>query len=374
MTVYLDGWSFDENDLASARSGHNLLNPSLDLGSACNLNCPYCFIEEKNSARKERKPGELTPHEVEAVVLDFLSSGARTVNLVGAGEPTIDPQFRDVVDLTHSGGARTVIFTNGIALADDDALVEWLWTRGATVVLKYNAVTPTLQDVMVGRRGYSSVRDAALCRLIKWGFNSMQPTRLGVDTLACRGNLNELTAIHRWCRRNNVFPMTAEFLPTGRTADGTVNAVAALGKIDPELADRARSALRSLNSQERERLLTDLASVDRECGVEHFGDRAYFGGGPCRQLLGVYVDIIGRIWPCVARSRGASGDSSPLGSVKSGDTASSVWRNSPYLQSIRATYTGACPYKPSLTTGAADSQYNVGLVPLLGVKGVSVLI
>jgi molybdenum cofactor biosynthesis enzyme MoaA len=126
MTVYLDGWSFDGDELASARTGHRLLNPSLDLGSACNLNCPYCFIEEKNSARKERKPGELSPDEVEAVVRDFLSAGARTVNLVGAGEPTVDPQFRDIVDLIHSGRARTVVFTNGIALADDAALIEWL--------------------------------------------------------------------------------------------------------------------------------------------------------------------------------------------------------------------------------------------------------
>jgi hypothetical protein len=167
--------------------------------------------------------------------------------------------------------------------------------------------------------------------------------------------------------------MTAEFLPTGRTADGTVNAVAALGNIDLELADRARSALQSLNSKERELLLTEIADVDREYGVEEFGDRAYFGGGPCGQLLGVYVDIIGRIWPCVARSRGASGDSGPLGSVRSGDTASSVWRSSLYLQSMRATYTGACPYKPSLRKRRSASQYEVGLVPVLGANGVSLL-
>ena len=372
MTVDLAGWTFNDGELVAARNGEILLNPSLDLGSACNLNCPYCFIEDKNSVRKERKRGELSPSQIADVVRDVLSAGARTINLVGAGEPTIDPQFREIVDLVRSSGARTVVFTNGVAIANDETLVEWLWRRSVTVVMKYNAVNPTMQDAMVGKRGYSSTRDAALRRLIDTGFNSTEPTRLAVDTLACRGNLDDLVPIHRWCRQNNIFPMTAEFLPTGRTADGSVDAVVALEIIDVNLAEQARRSLVPLSQPDRERLLRDLATVDRQYGIEYRGPRAYFGGGPCSQLLGVYVDIQGSIWACVARSRGAGGDARPLGSIKSGDTASSIWRTSPYMRSIRSTYTGGCPYKPSLESSALESEHRVAFIPVLAVKGPAV--
>jgi MoaA/NifB/PqqE/SkfB family radical SAM enzyme len=364
MKVDLDGWVFTERELAEARAGNRLLNPSLDLGSACNLNCPYCFVESKNSARKGRKPGELNRREIELVIDDCVSAGARTFNLVGSGEPTIDPQFRDVVNRCHSAGARSVVFTNGIAISEDETLVDFLWKSKATIVLKFNAITPLLQDSMVGKNGYSNIRDLALERLMRCGFNATNPTRLAVDTLACRGNLDELPLIHRWCRNNNVFPMTAEFIPTGRTSDGSVNQVAALKVIDADLASRATELLQPLSGGQRCRLLAELVAIDREYGIEHQGERAYFGGGRCTQLLGVYIDIVGRIWACVARSRGAGVDALPLGSVRAGDKASTVWRNEPYLKWIRSTYTGACPYKRPMTAEGLYLEHGSAFIPL----------
>src|SRR5436853_561096 len=84
----LAGWTFSRQVIADARRAVLMPNPSIDLSNPCNLNCPYCFIEEKSSARKLRRPQELSLSETHAIVDDFIAAGALTVNIVGAGEPT----------------------------------------------------------------------------------------------------------------------------------------------------------------------------------------------------------------------------------------------------------------------------------------------
>ena len=89
----MHGWDFDTETLRRAIRGEVMPNPSIDLGNPCNLNCPYCFVEEKFSPRKVRRSDELSIEETRAVIKDFHAAGACTVNIVGAGEPTIDPHF-----------------------------------------------------------------------------------------------------------------------------------------------------------------------------------------------------------------------------------------------------------------------------------------
>ena len=345
--ISLSGWTFSEESIRRALAGEILLNPSLDLGNPCNLNCPYCFVEEKNSFRKARRKGELAWDEIASVVSNFLDAGAETINLVGAGEPTIDPQFCEVVEQVFKGNGRVVLFTNGTTLKNSE-VVNFLWEHNVTVILKYNSNSASIQDAVVGKVGYTEERDRALQLLIDAGFNATKPTRLGIDTLAFEGNLEELPVIHKWCRERNIYPLTAEFIPAGRTGDGTVEAVVALDHIEASLAGTARSILRPLSDEQREWLRVSIEMVDQELGLWHFGPKAYFGGGVCTQLLGVYVDIEGRIWPCVARTSSKQRSREPLGWIRRGDRPSDIWRNSDYLEEIRRSYTGACPYKPSL--------------------------
>ena len=100
------GWTFSEQEIHQAINEYRLLNPSIDLSNLCNLNCPYCFTEGKNSERKLRLPNELSIDDTISILGDFASSGAKTINIVGAGEPTIDPHFELVVQRTEFGEGR----------------------------------------------------------------------------------------------------------------------------------------------------------------------------------------------------------------------------------------------------------------------------
>ncbi len=356
------GWSFAKEQLASALSGASMLNPSLDLSNPCNLNCPYCFIEEKNSARKIRKPDELSVAELLAAVDDFKEAGARTVNLVGAGEPTIDPAFQEVVGRISSNGMITVLFTNGIRLAYDQSLVDFLYEHRVTVVLKYNAISEEVQDLVAGRPGYSKKRNQALENLQDRGFNAHEPTRLGLDIMAFKGNLNEIPEIHRLCRSRSILPIVGDFIPTGRTESGHFVGYESVRTMAAPERLRVPDVLQPLSAQERFDLFERLRQIDREeFDIDRGPSAAYYGGGICTQILGVYLDIQGDIWPCVARAQLWEGRLLPqrLGNVRQGDRSSSVWRTHPYMMLVRDKYDGGCPYKSPL----------VSAPPLVGLAG-----
>lgn len=343
------GWYFSPETIEDSLVHRQMLNASIDLTNACNLNCPYCYIEEKNSRRKTRKATELCHQETIDVIADLLACGARTINIVGAGEPTIDAHFEETIEYISCHGMVPVVFTNGILLARDDRLLSFLYRHHATVVLKYDSISRSLQDLVAGRSGYADKRDLALERLIDAGFCAEIPTRLGIDTVVFKGNIGEVAGIHRWARERNIFPIAAEFIPTGRTAGGSFCGFGALETFPDEVRQTVLQVLQPVSRSDRTSTVSKLVSLDAMLGVGRAESFAYYGGGSCTQQLGLYIDIEGRIWPCVARKQVVNGTllEQPLGNVRDGDRPSNVWKTHSYLAEVRTSFTGGCPYKTS---------------------------
>jgi MoaA/NifB/PqqE/SkfB family radical SAM enzyme len=295
-------------------------------------------VEDLVSSKKVRRPNELSLQESFQVLEAFALAGARTVNFVGAGEPMADPAFRELAAYVVDLGMKLMVFTNGIRIAHDDGLLEQVVRLDASVVLKHNSRDPALQDQVVGRRGYAKQQAKALARLVDAGLTRQIPTRLGVDVLAFRANLKELPPLHAWCRTNNVFPIITDYIPTGRTRDGKLQGS----------SEESTHSMERLTPSERRTLFDDLRRIDENFGVQRRGCSAYFSGARCTQILGVYVDIEGNIWPCVAKTQLVAGGGvsrQPLGNVRAGDSIPDVWRQHQYLVSLRRDFDGSCPYK-----------------------------
>jgi MoaA/NifB/PqqE/SkfB family radical SAM enzyme len=347
------GWFFGPEEIESAITSSQMLNPSLDLSNVCNLNCAYCYIEEKNSARKTRKPSELSHDEIISVLDDFRSVGAKTVNLVGAGEPTIDPHFKETISYIARSDMKTVLFTNGIRLSNDPNLISFLYDNEVSVVLKYNSLSSDIQDLIAGHCGYARLRDTALDLLLRQGFAMNEPTRLGIDIIVFRGNATELASIHRWARESNIFPIAGDYIPTGRTEGGTFHGFDALQQYSREERNVAVQLLQPITYEQRRNLIDELRDIDGSIGIERTQSSfAYYGGGACTQILGLYVDITGNIWPCVARKQKVGGRflELPLGNIRKGHLPSDLWRKHSYPAFLRAGFSGACPYKPHLAS------------------------
>ena len=262
------GWFFTAAEIESILSNGHMLNPSIDLSNPCNLNCAYCYVEEKNSARKLRRPNELSYEEIVQVIEDLQSCGAKTINIVGAGEPTIDPHFEEIIKCISDRGMTTVLFTNGIRFYHQPDLVEFLYKNNVSVVLKYNAVSAEVQDLVAGRQGYTRKRDVVLEHLIDSGFTAHEPTRLGIDIIVFQGNVKEVPEIHKWCRTQNIFPIAGEFIPTGRTESGEFHGYRALEGFSDNEKERVAQMLRPISRFQRSELLKKVEAIDKSFGIE----------------------------------------------------------------------------------------------------------
>jgi len=319
------GWDFSRAEVAAAIQGHRLLNPAMELGTnVCPWNCDFCFTEspDNRDGRKRRLSDELSLERRLALIDEAADLGAKSINFVGAGEPTIDPDFWSLLDRMRQRDIVPIIYTEASLRLKSQSFSKRLFDLGATVVLKMNSLyNPDYQNrVLRGIRpkvgiptvNYFDERKRALDMLIDIGFNQSCPTRLAFDCIICRENVGEIEDIHRFARQNNIFALFVNYLPSGRTVDGHTSAI---------------------TWPEQHNIFKRLAEIDKaEFGLEHASHFPYSGGVPCTiRGLGLFVKIRGEVFDC-------PGELIALGNVRN-DSLSAVWQKA---RSITSGFNGEC--------------------------------
>ena len=95
-----------------------------DVIQGCNLRCPTCFAESSPD-----QAGMVPVAQVMANVDARLAreNGRLDVVMISGGEPTVHPDITRILgELADRPVSRILLNTNGIRIAQDDALVEWL--------------------------------------------------------------------------------------------------------------------------------------------------------------------------------------------------------------------------------------------------------
>ncbi len=97
----------------------------LEITSSCNLACPMCYAHSGPGGK------HLTLEECQRTIDRYVSvEGKPEVLQLSGGEPTIHPEFRPIVDYALARPIDYVMInTNGIRLANDPELVEFLADR-----------------------------------------------------------------------------------------------------------------------------------------------------------------------------------------------------------------------------------------------------
>jgi 7,8-dihydro-6-hydroxymethylpterin dimethyltransferase len=111
--------------------------PVVNITSACNLNCPICFVHNKN-----KEPYHMSESEFKAI-LDHLTSAHKgeldLINFTG-GDPTLHPQYTRFIELSQQAGIHRVsICTNGIKFVQDEEHLKKLSELGARVALSFDS-------------------------------------------------------------------------------------------------------------------------------------------------------------------------------------------------------------------------------------------
>ncbi|OGL97715.1 hypothetical protein A2304_00425 [Candidatus Uhrbacteria bacterium RIFOXYB2_FULL_57_15] len=332
------GWNHDSASCKEALARGEMLHLLAETTNRCDFDCEYCYTVEATVAQDagfhgQLLPGELVLHERLALIDAAAALGAKTYDIVGAGEPLIDPLCMPQVEHAVACGLQPVVFTNGSVLGSarrGRAVAERLWELGTTVVVKHHGPAE-VHDRIVRRAGAADRRDRAIALLMEIGFNSTRPTRLGIDNIVYQATLPWIPDCLRWCRRKNVYLVCSSFIPSGRTRKATETAA---------------------SWEELEAVFAECRRIDEtEFGLPHSARMPFVGfGRACTQYLGLYVTILGTAHGCVGKMES-------YGNVRDRALAE-MWAER--LPPLRSSFNGGCLPRRSFYA-AADGMSNARL-------------
>lgn len=124
--------------------------PVVTITSACDLDCPICYVHNKNEGAFHMSTAEF------GQVLEHLVAGSGgdldLINLTG-GEPTLHPQIFELVRMCHDAGIHRVsLCSHGLGLAKNEALVARLAAAGARIALSFDTFDDAVDQKMNGVR------------------------------------------------------------------------------------------------------------------------------------------------------------------------------------------------------------------------------
>jgi len=99
----------------------------------CNMKCVFCSVAERELKQ------EWNYTELRKAIELFISVGIKTIEFSGGGEPTLYPQFNELVKECHERKLKLGLITNGLKLEDLPiaTLTRFDWIRISMVALDY---------------------------------------------------------------------------------------------------------------------------------------------------------------------------------------------------------------------------------------------
>jgi MoaA/NifB/PqqE/SkfB family radical SAM enzyme len=143
---------------------------NLVISEVCNLDCAYCFASEHMRQVKDGHSAAFISLEDFEARLDLLDQlGIQEARLIG-GEPTLHPQFNELVKRARQRGKKIAVFSHGVLSERALDCLASLPVEACSVLVNMNAV---------GRKpkGERSRREAVVRKLgarVLMGFNIYQ--------------------------------------------------------------------------------------------------------------------------------------------------------------------------------------------------------
>ena len=271
----LRGYMYGAREAHEARNSNRLLAIRLETNKSCNLRCRYCYAQ---SGEDSAKIADL--NVLKRIVSEAKELGIRSVVVIGGGEPTLHPNFRDLIAYIDSLGIIPMLFSNTVLMTEE--LAGFLYEHNASVMGKLDSLKPEVQDYLAGKKGAFEDIKKGLENLLNAGFSKPAESgelRLGVSFVSNKMNLEEIEEIWHFCRQNNIFPNMEILTPTGRAND--------------ELEDKL------LTADEIKEYKLKLLEIDRKYyGYDWLPYTPITASGCLQHLYSLYINIDGNVRPC----------------------------------------------------------------------------
>lgn len=274
------GAEFTHEEIAEAVAAGRLLSMELEFNQSCNFRCIYCYASEHPNRRNE-----LSKEEFLDVITQAKDLGARKMIILG-GEPMLYPHIMEMIRFIHKAGMEIEMFTNGTNLTL--ATAQALYDNNVRVILKMNTFDESLQDTLSGRKGAYAQIQEAFKNLKCVGYPS-KDRPMGVSTIICQQNIEELPSLWTWLRDQNIMPYFEMMTPQGGAREHNMLEV---------------------ESRKLEDLFRQISEIDASKYGHHWDPKPPLVGGEClRHQFSCAVNSEGFVQPCV-------GITFPIGNVR----------------------------------------------------------
>ncbi|MEU8631965.1 mycofactocin radical SAM maturase [Amycolatopsis sp. NPDC048633] len=311
-----------------------------ELTYACNLSCVHCL---SSSGRRDQR--ELSTVECKALIDEFERMQVFYVN-IGGGEPTVRPDFWELVDYATEHHVGVKFSTNGVKITPE---VARRLAAGdyVDVQISLDGATADVNDHVRGPGSYdTAIR--AMQHLADAGFENFK-----ISVVMTRHNVSQLDEFKAIADRYGAQLRITRLRPSGRGAD-------TWDELHPTAA--------------QQRSLYDwlVAHGENVLTGDSFFHLAGYGEGdlPGLNLCGAgrvvcLVDPVGDVYACPF----AIHDTFLAGNVRGGGGFTSVWRESELFTSLRAPQSGgaceSCSAFDACRGGCMAAKFFTGL-PLDG--------
>jgi mycofactocin radical SAM maturase len=177
-----------------------------ELTYACNLACTHCL-----SSSGRRDPRELTTAEAKVVIDELERMQVFYVN-IGGGEPTLRPDFWDLVEYATAHHVGVKFSTNGIRITPAVA-ARLAGNDYVDVQISIDGATEDVNDAVRGAGSFSMAMRAAE-NLAQAGFRDFK-----LSVVCTRHNIGQLDAFKAIADRCGAQLRLTRLRPSGRGAD-----------------------------------------------------------------------------------------------------------------------------------------------------------
>ncbi|MCC8245601.1 mycofactocin radical SAM maturase [Saccharothrix luteola] len=177
-----------------------------ELTYACNLACVHCL-----SSSGRRDPRELSTQECRALIDEFQRMQVFYVN-IGGGEPTVRPDFWELVDYAVDHQVGVKFSTNGVRI--DRARARALAASDyVDVQISLDGATAEVNDVVRGPGSYATAL-RAMANLRDEGFRDFK-----ISVVMTRQNVGQLDDFAAIAEEHGAQLRITRLRPSGRGAD-----------------------------------------------------------------------------------------------------------------------------------------------------------
>jgi len=310
-----------------------------ELTYACNLECAHCL-----SSSGRRDPRELTTEQCKAVIDELQRMQVFYVN-IGGGEPTIRPDFWELLQYAVDHQVGVKFSTNGVRLNPERARFL-ASTDYVDVQISLDGATAEVNDYVRGPGSYDTAI-TALKNLQDAGFKDAK-----ISVVCTRQNIGQLDEFKALADTYGATLRLTRLRPSGRGAD-------------------VWDELHPLPEQQRELYDWLMSHGENVLTGDSFFHLAAFGEAlPGLNLCGAgrvvcLIDPIGDVYACPF----AIHDEFLAGNLLADGGFKQVWQQSELFQELRSPQTGgacsSCQFFDTCRGGCMAAKFFTGL-PLDG--------